>query len=106
MAFHALEKLSQMEEGYQKAFSVAGQSLLLLQVDGKPYLIENRCPHMDVTLTQATQLPGHRIRCRAHGIEFDLESGRAAGPLANQLECLKKYPLSYEGNMIGVQINS
>lgn len=106
MAFHALEKISQMDDGYQKAFSVTGLSLLLLQVDGKAYLIENRCPHMDIALTQAIQLTGQRIRCRAHGIEFDLESGKAAGPLSNQLDCLKKYPVAYEGNMIGVQINS
>lgn len=106
MAFVALEKLSQLQDGYQKAFRVGRLNLLLLQVEGRAFLIENRCPHMDVPLEHAAQLPGSRIRCRAHGIEFDLVSGRAGGPLANQLECLRRFPLSYDGNEIGVDTDS
>ncbi|SMF30866.1 Ferredoxin subunit of nitrite reductase or a ring-hydroxylating dioxygenase [Alteromonadaceae bacterium Bs31] len=104
MAFFPLEKISQLHDGYQKAFGLEGYQLLLLQVDGQPYIIENRCPHMDVPLTHASQTPEGKIRCRSHGIEFDLQSGRAAGPLANQLECLKKFPVIYDGTMIGLEL--
>ncbi len=104
MAFYPLEKLALLYDGYQKVFKVAGHDLLLVQQDGIPYLIENRCPHMDAPLTHAAQVPGGLIRCRAHGIEFDLKSGKACGPLANTLDGLKKYSLVYEGNQIGVDL--
>jgi len=104
MAFFPLEDKSQVQDGYQRAFEVADLKLVLLQVEGERYLIENRCPHMDVPLAEAVQLPGRSIRCRAHGIEFSLETGKASGPLANQLDCLKKYPLTEQGDMLGIDI--
>ncbi len=104
MAFFPLEKISQLHDGYQKAFTVGRHNVLLLQMDGQPYIIENRCPHMDVPLTHGTQTPDGKIRCRAHGIAFDMQSGKADGPLADQLECLKKYELAYDGNVLGVEL--
>lgn len=102
--FYPLEKLAKLHDGYQKAFVLESHSLLLLQMDGQRYLIENRCPHMDVPLTTAEQLPDGGLRCRAHGIAFDLPSGKAQGPLANQLDCLKQFPLAYDGDTLGVEL--
>lgn len=104
MSFFPLEQLSKMYDGYQQDFNVDGHQLLLCQLEGQVFIIENRCPHMDVTLTYAMQLPGMKIRCRAHGIEFDLPSGRACGPLADTLESIKKYPVIYEGSQLGIDI--
>ena len=104
MSYHQLEQLSHLHDGYQKAFNINGQSLLLVQNEGKTYIIENRCPHMDVPLTDATQLPEQKIRCRAHGIEFELLTGKACGPLAGTLDCLKRFPLAYQGTSIGVEL--
>lgn len=103
MAFYELEKLHRLHDGYQKAFRVAGHELLLVQQEGRPYLVENRCPHMDAPLTKAQQEPGI-IRCRIHGIEFKLEDGQACGPLAGTLSSLKFYPLAYEGTALGVDL--
>lgn len=103
MAFYTLEKLVHLHDGYQRAFRVNGHNLLLVQQDGRPYLIENRCPHMDAPLTNADQGPGI-LRCRSHGIEFQLASGKACGPLAGTLASLKHYPIAYEGNSIGVEL--
>lgn len=103
MTFYALEKLINLHDGYKKAFKVAGRDLLLVQENGKAYLIKNSCPHMGVMLTSATLHPEGSIRCKAHGIEFQLESGRAVGPLANTLECLYKYEIAYDGPNLGVE---
>jgi nitrite reductase/ring-hydroxylating ferredoxin subunit len=103
MAFHKLEFLSQLHDGYQKAFRVAGHNVLLIQQDGKTYLIENRCPHMDAALTNAAQEPGV-LRCRVHGIEFGLNDGKARGPLAGAMDSLKFYPVAYDGNTVGVEL--
>ncbi|MBX2857593.1 MAG: Rieske (2Fe-2S) protein [Cellvibrionaceae bacterium] len=104
MTFFALEQLGKLYDGYQKPFSVAGHQLLLLQLDGERYLIENRCPHMDVPLDRGQLLGSSGIRCRAHGIEFDLVSGKSKGPLADTIGCLKKYPIVYQGTCIGTEL--
>lgn len=103
MTFYPLEKLHQLYDGYCKSFRVAGKDLLLLQNEGKPYLITNRCPHMDAPLTRATLEPGS-LRCPVRGIEFDLASGGAKGSLAGCIDPLEKFTIAYEGNVLGVML--
>ena len=102
MAFIPIEQLNRLYDGYQKAFKIAGWDLLLLQQGGVPIIIENRCPHMDAPLTFAEQVAGGLLRCRAHGIAFSLSTGKACGPLANTIDCLKKFPVVYDGNQLGI----
>ena len=42
MAFHALEKLMFLEDGYRREFIIDGIPLLLFQEDGQRYLIRNQ----------------------------------------------------------------
>lgn len=106
MAFIPLESLSQLYDGYQRPYKVEGKSLLLCQLDGKTFLIENRCPHMDAPLTDAAQGASCTIRCRAHGIEFSLLNGKANGPLGDTIDRLVFYPIAYDGNKLGVESES
>ena len=103
MAYHQLEQLSRLYDGYMRPFVIEGRRLLLLQEAGKLHLIENRCPHMDIPLETGALLPTEAIRCRAHGIEFDLNTGKASGPLADSLDCLTRFRLAYEGTTVGVE---
>lgn len=102
MPFVVLEKLHQLYDGYRKAFTLAGQPLLLLQENGKALLIKNACPHAGAALTYAT-CTGKTLRCPLHGIEFDLISGRSSSPACHQ--ALQFIPLIYEGNTLGVDVN-
>lgn len=104
MTFYPLEKIAHLSDGYQKAFTIDRMELLLIQLEGHVHLIENTCPHMDVALTFATQLPDQQIRCKAHGIAFDLTSGKACGPLANTIACLKRFDVVYDGAIVGVEL--
>lgn len=101
MAFYPLANLIDLYDGYRGVFRVHGQSLLLIQDEGKIYLIENRCPHMDAPLATG-RVEGGAITCRAHGIRFQLDNGKAIGPLAETLDCLRRYNVAYDGNKIGV----
>lgn len=102
MAFYPLANLVDLHDGYSAAFNVQGRPLLLLQDGGETFVIENRCPHMDALLSTGRVLQG-AVVCRAHGIAFDLRSGRARGPLADTLDCLRIFPVVYAGNKIGVE---
>jgi len=103
MTFHPLEKMHQLYDGYCKSFSVSGKKLLLIQNEGRTYLITNRCPHMDAPLDFAT-FDGEKLRCPVHGIEFDLPSGRAMGSLAGCINGLENHTITYEGNQLGILI--
>ncbi|MFT7559063.1 MAG: nitrite reductase/ring-hydroxylating ferredoxin subunit [Flavobacteriales bacterium] len=104
VALYRIEQLSRLHDGYKNSIDLDGENLLLLQHEGRVYLIENKCPHMDVSLSDAKLMPGQKLQCRAHGIEFQLEDGKACGPLANTLACLKRYPLIYDGDFIAVEL--
>lgn len=104
MAFHSLLTLSQLHDGYKHAFKVEGLSLLVVQDEGKVYIFDNRCPHMDVPLNTGVITSDSTIRCRSHGIEFKFKDGRAVGGLADTLGCLKFYTPVYEGTSLGVEL--
>lgn len=101
--FHPLAKLIDLHDGFRQSHVLAGKTYLLLQSDGQLYCIENRCPHMDAPLTNA-EVSNGSIRCRAHGIAFELDSGKAVGPLSGTLDCLSQLPLIYDGDRVGVDL--
>lgn len=101
MAFHALEKLMFLEDGYRREFVINGIPLLLLQEDGRPQLIRNQCPHRGQSLTHADVSNGV-IRCPGHGWSFNLSDGQCRLPGPGP--CLTRYVLIYEGTQIGVDL--
>lgn len=101
MTFYPLEYLHRLHDGYCRSFSVAGRSVLLLQSEGRVYIIANRCPHMNAPLDRA-EIEGDILRCPLHRFEYSLSSGmpaRAAFAGGGQLE---HYRVMYEGNRVGV----
>ena len=100
MAFHSLERLSRLYDGYQRAIKIAGHDLLLVHEDGQTHIVKNVCPHMDAPLTYATIKAGV-LRCPLHGIEFTLADGV---PLRSVVGPLTKYPVSYDGDQVGVDL--
>lgn len=98
--FIALERLLNLHEGYRQVVNVQGRSLLLLVVEGRALLLDNRCPHQGAPLHHAT-ITGQVLRCARHGIEFDLASMRA---LNGACAGLNQVTLVYDGDRIGVEV--
>lgn len=102
VAYHRLEKLINLYDGYRRVFQVGNLSLLLIQENGVRYLLRNHCPHKGFPLHTGT-LSGSRLRCAFHAMEFDL---------ARQGRCIQHpsqpgvemYVLVYEGNEVGVEL--
>lgn len=98
--FIALERLLNLDEGYRQVFQLQGRSLLLIVVEGRTLLLENRCPHQGAALDKASITAGV-LRCPRHGIEFDLASGRAlSAPCAN----LVYLPMAYDADRVGIDL--
>lgn len=51
-----------------------GLSLAVFSVAGCLYAIDDSCPHSGASLVMG-KLDGFRLRCPAHGLQFDIRSG-------------------------------
>lgn len=100
MAFHGLERLINLYDGYCRSYQVAGRPLLLVQQDGQRYLLLNQCPHQQMSLTRATLNNGF-IQCPSHGMRFNLATGETKDGCSDRLQFFK---LSYDGAVVGVDL--
>jgi nitrite reductase/ring-hydroxylating ferredoxin subunit len=79
--------VAQPAPGEMRAVSVAGRSVLVCNVAGALYAIENRCPHAGIPLATG-RLRGCVLECPMHGGKLDVRDGspkalpiRVAAPL-------------------------
>lgn len=64
--------------GQRKLIFVDGRSIVLFNIDDSFYAVDNACPHNGASLASG-QLEGCVLRCPAHGLRFDLRTGRMPG---------------------------
>jgi nitrite reductase/ring-hydroxylating ferredoxin subunit len=57
----------------------AGRRLLLCNIEGTPHVIEDRCPHAFVRLSEG-RLEGHVLECPLHGGKLDVRDGQPLAP--------------------------
>lgn len=100
MAFYPLERLMNLHDGYCNSFRVAGKSVLLIQEEGRTYLMLNQCPHQLRPLDRAT-VSGGSITCPHHGMCFDLTTGKTNDGCSGALQFIR---IAYEGTQIGVDV--
>lgn len=67
---------SEIADGTTKRVTVGEKSLLLCNVEGAIYAIEDVCTHDGGALDQG-ELMGDRIMCPRHGAFFDVKTGDA-----------------------------
>lgn len=95
-----LEQIDKLHNGYSKRFSIAGEDCLLVHSGGRTYLIGSICPHGGASLANGDLGEG-AIRCRKHGIAFDLCSGRPlGGPVTAMVPSLTCHPIHIEDGEI------
>lgn len=62
--------------GGLRAVSTDDGAVVLANVDGDVYALEDRCSHQDYPLS-AGELEGEELECPFHGARFDVCTGRA-----------------------------
>ncbi len=77
------------------------ESIVLANIDGDLYALENRCSHQDLPLSDG-ELDGDRLECLYHGARFDVCTGRAVGLPA--IKPVETYVVELRGQEIYVQI--
>ncbi|MGB8910093.1 MAG: non-heme iron oxygenase ferredoxin subunit [Candidatus Cybelea sp.] len=76
MARHRVAKVSEIAPGTTRRVVVDSLEVLLCNVDGKIYAIEDLCTHDGGPLDQG-ELEGERVVCPRHGATFDVRTGDA-----------------------------
>jgi len=102
MTDKALEvDISGLGPGQMRALEHGGVSILLCNVDGEIYAVENECSHAAVPLDEGT-LRGCELECDFHGAVFDVRSGEALAMPASRP--LRTFALEREGQIVRLRL--
>ena len=80
---------------------IDAQNLLIANVDGRFFAIEDRCSHEDSRLSLGC-LKGELIDCTLHGSRFNVKTGWPVEEPA--VEPIRTYKVRVKDNMIEIEI--
>jgi 3-phenylpropionate/trans-cinnamate dioxygenase ferredoxin subunit len=83
---HRIARAQDIAPGTAAPFEANGITVLVCNVDGRYFAIEDVCTHDGAPLDQGT-LEGRCIVCPRHGATFDVETGAATLPAAAPVAC-------------------
>jgi toluene monooxygenase system ferredoxin subunit len=92
MAFQRVATLDELWEGEMMAVEIAGQVVLLVNVDGSIRAYADSCPHLRTRLSQGS-LRRNVLTCATHGWEFNVNTGRGINP---ETACLQSFAVKVE----------
>lgn len=100
MAKQRVAKVSEIAPGTTRRVLIDSLEILLCNVDGKIYAIEDVCTHDGGPLDQG-ELEGERVVCPRHGATFDVKTGDALTLPA--VVPLMTFEVSVEGDDVFVE---
>jgi len=108
MGFVKIGKISDVKDGTMKKFEVEGKEVLVSNIGGKYYAINNKCTHRNEDLSHG-KLEGNIVTCPKHSSKFDITTGKVVSGPKIPLFKLKindeeKYELKIEDNFLYVKI--
>jgi len=89
--------------GDRMVAQVDGRSILLIRRGRDLVAVENRCPHMGRSLSDAAIL-GDVLVCAGHGQRWRLGSGGPVARTARQQGLLRRFPAVIEGDRLYVAV--
>jgi 3-phenylpropionate/trans-cinnamate dioxygenase ferredoxin subunit len=78
MGYVKVADTKELPAGKMMKVSTGGQDVLLVNIDGSYYAIDNTCTHMGGSLVDG-KLEGNVVTCPRHGSKFDVTTGKAVG---------------------------
>jgi len=108
MEYIKAAKTTELTAGNKKKISLDNIEILLTNIDGTYYAINNKCPHMGGSLYEG-DLAGHDIICPRHGSTFDVRTGKVVqrGAILHikvRVNDARSYPVKVEGTDILIGI--
>jgi len=88
--------------GRMAAFELDGRELVLCNAAGTPCVIEDRCPHAEVALSEG-RLEGFVLECPLHGGKLDVRDGKpVAAPIRR---AARTFAIRQSGDHIQVEVS-
>jgi 3-phenylpropionate/trans-cinnamate dioxygenase ferredoxin subunit/naphthalene 1,2-dioxygenase system ferredoxin subunit len=95
--FNATVPIETLKPGEKIGYELNGTKLLIANVNGNIYAVEQSCTHEETNLAEGN-LEGCIIECPLHGAMFDITDGKVVSLPATVP--LKTYPAKIENGMI------
>ncbi len=105
-----------IRNGEMTSVKVKKRSILIAQVEGEFYAMDNICPHLRCHLDEGS-LKGTIVRCPCHGSTFDVTNGklvtwiedwpRLIGKITRLIGLardVRTYPCAVEGDSVTIEI--
>jgi 3-phenylpropionate/trans-cinnamate dioxygenase ferredoxin subunit len=98
---HPVAQLSEIPAGTTRTVEVDGIGVLLCNVAGTIYAVEDLCTH-DGGPLEGCELDGIKVMCPRHGALFDVTTGKALTLPA--IVPLPTYPVTMNGDEISIEV--
>ena len=95
-------KVGELAPGSHRVVDVDGAAVVVFNLGGEYYAIEDVCTHDGGQLTGGT-VEGDEVVCPRHGARFSIRTGEALA--APAYEPVAKFPVRVENGMIQVRDN-
>jgi 3-phenylpropionate/trans-cinnamate dioxygenase ferredoxin subunit len=104
MNFVKVAQVSQLPQDQMMMVNLEGKQVLLANVDGAYYAIDNKCSHLGGSLAKG-ELIGSVVTCPKHGAQFDVTTGNTVGKakiamIKMQVKDQESYQVKVEGTDI------
>lgn len=76
-------KVGDIQDGEAKLVEIGDKEIALFNSGGEYFAIDNACTHVGGPLCEG-DLEGHTVICPWHGAEFDITTGEALTPPAEE----------------------
>ncbi len=89
----------ELAPGEQQVIDVDGAMVIVLNIDGQCYAVEDVCTHDGGDLAGGTR-DGFELVCPRHGARFDVRTGTATAPA---YQPVYRFPLKLEAGAVWVR---
>jgi len=103
VTFVDVAPINALPAGTTKKFTIENSDILLANVDGKIYAVDDMCTHEDSSLSLGC-LKGELVYCTLHGSRFNVRTGEPIEEPAT--EALQRYQVRIQNDRIEVSLKS
>ena len=109
MSYRKIAEVGEIPSDGMRKFTIEDKDILIINIDGAFYAINNKCTHMGGDLSKG-KLEGKIVQCPRHGSKFDVTTGEAVrGPkilfVNFNTKNIRTYETKLDGNNLMIKIS-
>jgi nitrite reductase/ring-hydroxylating ferredoxin subunit len=100
--FVKVAQTNEIKIGQARLINLKGKGIAIFNVSGEFHAIENACTHRGGSLAEG-EISEYQVTCPLHGATFDVRTGAATSPPANQ--ATPSYKVRVSGTDIEIEVD-